>query len=291
LSPARADRRGNGASCQHEQVSETQGSRSRGSPSSELLGVTALVTGATSGLGLAMADALLAAGAQVLFAARPTERLARVVNQRAAQGAPAVAVPLDVRDPESVEAVAASLEGRFEVDLVVNNAGLGMRVANPRFLQEPQPFFSVDPGVFMDVVATNLTGYFLVGRAFGRRFAARRRGRIVNVTMNHETMVRRGFVPYGPSRAGAEALSRIMTEDLRPFGVAVNLLLPGGATATGMIPEDLPPEARARLLDPAVMGPPIVYLASPAAEGLTGARIIARDFSLDRAPRADVSPT
>lgn len=90
--------------------------------------------------------------------------------------------------------------------------------------------------------------------------------------MNRETMRRQGFVPYGPSRAGAEALSMIMAEDLRPHGVSVNLLLPGGATDTGMIPVDTSADVRAGLLSPDVMGPPIVFLASPEAEGVTGQR-------------------
>lgn len=89
-------------------------------------------------------------------------------------------------------------------------------------------------------------------------------------------MQRRGFVPYGPARAGAEALSRIMTEDLRAKGIWVNQLLPGGATLTGMIPPGAPREG---LLPAEVMGPPIAFLASPEAEGLTGARIDASRFN------------
>ncbi|MFC0081618.1 SDR family NAD(P)-dependent oxidoreductase [Aciditerrimonas ferrireducens] len=250
-----------------------------------LTGTTVVVTGATSGLGLAMADALLEAGATVWFAARPTPRLEATVAERAAAGKLARALAMDVRDPGAVERAAELAWDRGPVHLVVNNAGLGMRVVNPRFFEAPMPFFAVTPEAFGDVVATNLTGYFLVGRAFARRFVEAGGGRLVNVTMNHETMVRRGFVPYGPARAGAEALSCIMTEDLRPFGVTVNQLLPGGATATGMIPDGLPPEARARLLDPAIMGPPILFLASPAAEGLTGLRIVAKDFEAFLAER------
>ena len=70
-------------------------------------------------------------------------------------------------------------------------------------------------------------------------------------------MNRRGFVPYGPSRAGAEALSRIMAADLADTPVRVNTLLPGGATETGMLPPGGRP-AGLTLIDPAVMGPPIV---------------------------------
>jgi gluconate 5-dehydrogenase len=107
------------------------------------------------------------------------------------------------------------------IDMLVNNAGIGMRTVNPRFMT--------------------------------------------------------GFVPYGPSRAGSEALSRIMAADLRDTGVAVNLLLPGGATVTGMLPPDAAPEDR-RFLEPAVMGPPIVWLASDEAAGVHDERIVAVEF-------------
>jgi gluconate 5-dehydrogenase len=104
-------------------------------------------------------------------------------------------------------------------------------------------------------------------------------GRIVTISMSEQTMTRRGFVPYGPAGAAVEALSRVMAADLADTPVTVNVLLPGGATATGMIPEDAPPEVRERLLDPAVMGPPIVWLASTAAAGVHDQRIVATEFA------------
>jgi NAD(P)-dependent dehydrogenase (short-subunit alcohol dehydrogenase family) len=90
-------------------------------------------------------------------------------------------------------------------------------------------------------------------------------------------MSRAGFVPYGPSRAGSEALSRIMAADLRGTGVTVNLLLPGGATVTGMLPPGPVPEGMT-ILEPAVMGPPIVWLASPEAADVHDERIVAAEF-------------
>ena len=123
-----------------------------------------------------------------------------------------------------------------------------MRAVNPRFITEPQPFCTRSPEGFRDVVATNLSGYFLARPGGGPPDAGRRAGRVVNISMNHATMNRKGFVPYGPARAGAEALSRIMAADLAGSPVTVNLLLPGGATLTGMIPEDLPGQMRSRLL-------------------------------------------
>jgi NAD(P)-dependent dehydrogenase (short-subunit alcohol dehydrogenase family) len=184
-----------------------------------------------------------------------------------------------VRDPGSVESAAREVTNRWGgVDLVVNNAGIGMRTVNPRFFEAPMPFFEVSPEAFVDVISTNLTGYFLVARSFAPMFIRQGAGRFLNISMNHETMRRRGFVPYGPSRAGAEALSLIMAEDLREYGIAVNTLLPGGATATGMIPDGLPEADRGDLLPPGIMGPPAVFLASAKADGITGERIVARDF-------------
>ncbi|MCY0880034.1 MAG: SDR family NAD(P)-dependent oxidoreductase [Firmicutes bacterium] len=238
-----------------------------------------VVTGGTSGLGLAMARALLQEGATVAIAARPGPRLEMMSETLKTWASRLLCLPMDVRDVQSVERAREVIaEAWPKLDLVVNNAGIGMRTVNPLFLTQPQPFFEVDPEGFEDVVRTNLTGYFFVSRAFASLFRRQGYGRFVNVTMNRETMVRRGFVPYGPSRAGAEAFSYIMVEDLKPFGITVNLLLPGGATRTGMIPEGTPPEALARMRDPEIMGPPIVFLASDAAEGMTGERIDASQW-------------
>ena len=75
-----------------------------------------------------------------------------------------------------------------------------------------------------------------------------------------------------------EALARVMAADLADTPVTANILLPGGATATGMVPDEMPAELRANLLDPAIMGPPIVWLASPDAAGVHDERIVAREF-------------
>ncbi len=250
-----------------------------GGPMGSLDGVRAVITGATSGLGAAMAQALMNEGATVAVAARPGERLQTAVARWRDLGLAAEALELDVRDPGSAERAAATIRERWpSLELLVNNAGIGMRTVNPRFLSDPQPFWEVSPDGFREVIATNLTGYFLVARAFVPLFLEQGSGRLVNVSVNRETMRRRGFVPYGPSRAGAESLSVIMAEDLREHDVAVNVLLPGGATLTGMIPDGLAPQARDALLPAEVMGPPIVFLASPEAQGLTGERIVAKDW-------------
>jgi gluconate 5-dehydrogenase len=152
-----------------------------------------------------------------------------------------------------------------------------MRTVNPRFMTHPQGFWEVPADGFRAVIETNLTGYFLLAREVTPRMLVAGSGRIVNISVNDSTMRRAGFVPYGPSRAGSEALSRIMAADLRDTGVTVNLLLPGGATVTGMLPPGAVPGDRG-FLDPAVMGPPIVWLASDEAAGVHDERIVAVEF-------------
>jgi NAD(P)-dependent dehydrogenase (short-subunit alcohol dehydrogenase family) len=235
-----------------------------------------MVTGASSGLGRAMARALADEGASVAVTSRQRPRAEAVASE---VGPAAVGVELDVRDEASVEAaVEEAYERLGGVDVLVNNAGIGMRTVNPRFLTRPQPFWDVPPGGFRDVVDTKITGSFLVARTAVPRMLAAGRGRVVTISMNETTMVRGGFVPYGPAGAGVEALARVMAADLAGTPVTANILLPGGATATGMIPEDVSQDVRARLLDPAVMGPPIVWLASRAAEGVHDERIVATEF-------------
>lgn len=243
--------------------------------SMDLDGTRALVTGATSGLGLAMASALAMAGATVIITSRSAERAA----EAAARLPGVLGVAADAGDEVSVARAADLAWSRLGgLDLLVNNAGLGMRTVNSRFMVEPQGFWDVPAAGFRAVVDVNLTGYFLMAREVTPRMLDAGSGRIVNISMNHTTMNRRGFVPYGPSRAGAEALSRIMAADLAGTPIRVNMLLPGGATETGMVPGPGDRPAGLTLIDPAVMGPPIVWLASPEARDVHDERIVATEF-------------
>ncbi|MCL4520082.1 MAG: SDR family oxidoreductase [Firmicutes bacterium] len=242
-------------------------------------GVRVAITGGSEGLGWAMARALAEAGAKVWIGSRHLEKVERALGQRHSQDWELAGGTLDVTQSESIEQWLSAMIGRYRgIDVLVNNAGLGMRTVNPHFFEDPMPFWQVSESGFRKVIETNLTGYFLTAQAVVPRFLAEGRGRIINITMNHATMRRRGFSPYGPSRAGAESLSHIMAEDLKEEGISVNMLLPGGATDTGMIPESVNEEFRRTLLPAQIMGPPIRFLCSQAAAGLTDERIVAVDF-------------
>ena len=250
---------------------------------SDLGGIRVLVTGATSGLGAAMAAALAAAGARVMVTSRVQARAETTAREL---GSPAIPAQLDVRDERSVAAcVDRARDAWGGIDMLVNNAGIGMLTVNPRFMSEPQAFWEVTPAGFRDVMETKVVGCFLVARAVVPLMLRQGGGRVVNISMNEQTMIRRGFVPYGPAGAGVEALSRVMAADLAGSPVTVNLLLPGGATRTGMLPDEAPAEVRAALLDPAIMGPPIVWLASGQSAGVHDRRIVATEFGAGPATR------
>ena len=149
-----------------------------------------LVTGGTGGLGLAMASALAAAGARVALTGRSAARAAEVAA--GLQGA--AGIEMEVREESSVaRAVDQAWSQLGGIDMLVNNAGIGMRTVNPRFMTDPQGFWEVPASGFRAVIETNLTGYFLVAREITPRMLAAGGGRIVNISVNQSTMHRSGF--------------------------------------------------------------------------------------------------
>ncbi|MDP9426983.1 MAG: SDR family oxidoreductase [Actinomycetota bacterium] len=246
---------------------------------SRLDGKVAIVTGGGRGIGRAIAAAYLREGARVTVTAvrkhGEIESLAEEVG--AEKVLPLVA---DVMYPEDCERVVAETVGCFgRVDVLVNNAGCGMKYVSESFLSEPTCFWEVDPGTWKMVVDTNVNGPFLMARAVVPRMIAQGSGSIVNVSMNYETMKRLGFSPYGLSKAALESESVIWAQDLEGTGVRVNVLLPGGATETGMIPDELPEDVKKGLLRPEVVARPAVYLASDDSRSFTGRRIVATEWS------------
>lgn len=247
--------------------------------SGDLSGETAIVTGAGRGLGRAMALGLARAGANVVItAARTRLELDAVVDgvAKAHPGRTVCALMADVtRDEDCRRVVSETIREFGAVHILVNNAGRGMRFVSESFFDTPTKFWQTDPAAWRMIIDTNVNGPFLMARAVVPHMLQQRWGRIINISMNHQTMCRAGFSPYGPSKAALESETIIWAQDLAGTGVTVNALLPGGATDTGMIPDGIAPEARSRLLDPAIMVPPLLWLASPAADQVTGDRFVA----------------
>src|SRR3954447_12585885 len=159
----------------------------------QLSGTRVLVTGGTSGLGRAMARALAQAGARVALTSRDG---ARAHATAAELGAGALGVELDVRDADSVSAAVDSVYGMLDgLDVLVNNAGTGMRTVNPRFMTEPQPFWELQPAGFRDTLETKAAGTCLVAREVVPRMLGAGGGRGVTISMSEQTMTRRGFTP------------------------------------------------------------------------------------------------
>ena len=146
-------------------------------------------------------------------------------------------------------------------------------------MSEPTRFWEVAPEIWRMIIDTNVNGPFYMTRAVVPHMLARGVGSIINISMNYDTMKRRGFSPYGPSKAALESASAIWAQDLADYGIRVNILLPGGATNTGMIPPNTPEEVRAHLLQPTIVAAPAVFLASDESSSLTGRRLVATEWS------------
>ena len=256
--------------------------------SAELFGKTAIVTGAGRGLGRSMALGLARAGANVVITAARNRGEIDQVAEEAAQNAGAGTVRAllaDVSKEEDCGRVVDETVREFGgVHILVNNAGRGMRFVSEKFFDTPTKFWETDPAVWKMIVDANVNGPFLMARAVVPHMLKQRWGRIVNISINHETMRRPGFSPYGPSKAALESETIIWAQDLAGTGVTVNALLPGGATDTGMVPQDIPSHLRRQLLHPDIMIPPLLWLVSEAASGVTGSRFVANLWDSTLAP-------
>ena len=241
----------------------------------------AVVTGGGRGLGAAMALGLARAGYRVVATAA---REAAEIEAIAAEAGDDRVYPLvaDVTREEDCERVVDAALARFgSLDILVNNAGRGMKYISSSFMTEPTRFWEADASAWRSVIDTNINGPFLMARAAVRPMLRGRWGRIINISMNRDTMQRAGFSPYGPSKAALESETIIWAQDLAGTGVTVNALLPGGATLTGMIPPGVPQHVRASLLDPGIMIRPLLWMVSPASDGITGKRLVANRWRLD----------
>lgn len=245
-----------------------------------LVGRPVIVTGGSRGLGREMALALAAAGASVaVVGSREGSALDETVTeaQRLGRG-DAIALVADVADYAQCEAaVAATTEAFGRIDVLINNAGLGMRRVSETFNTNPTRFWETDPGAWRDIIEINLNGAFHMARAAVPAMVAQGFGKLINISTSDQTMVRRGYSPYGPSKAGLEAASRVWAQDLLGTGVDVNVYLPGGAADTDLLPPSPDKKgADGNLLPASIMRRMITWLCADDSNGISGARFIAR---------------
>ncbi|HJU10381.1 MAG TPA: SDR family oxidoreductase [Candidatus Binataceae bacterium] len=240
---------------------------------------SAIVTGGGRGLGRAMALGLACAGANVMITAARSQHELNEVEQIAREeraGTIKTMVADVASEDDSQRVVSETIREFGALHILVNNAGRGMRFVSERFFDTPTPFWETDPAVWRMIIDTNVNGPFLMARAVIPRMLEQGWGRIVNISMNHATMRRAGFSPYGPSKAALESETIVWAQELAGTGITVNSLLPGGATDTGMVPESIAADVREHFLKPEIMVPPLLWLVSEAANDVTGARFVAR---------------
>ena len=242
-------------------------------------GKVALVTGAGGGLGGAMALALAASGARVAAADVDGIRLEALVARAATPAIRQRVVPftVDLADRGDCAAlVARVLERCGDLTMLVNNAGVGQQALDPAYsTAQAMTFWDAGIDGWETIINTNVRAPVLLAQAAVRHFMAKRQGRVVNVSTSFDTMIAPKVWAYGQSKAAVEAMTASLAALLDATPVTMNILVPGGPANTGLLPAntDLP---RDKIIQPPVMGPPIVWLASDDASSFSGRRIIAR---------------
>ena len=245
-----------------------------------LTGKVAIVTGAGSpiGLGRAMTLALVQAGARVAMLDVNEVWLEQTANEvRKVGGDDCVITQVsDVSDAEnaeeSVRKTVAELGG---LHILINNAGINHPSGHG--IDNRANFWDVTPETWSRIMAVNCSGPFHMAKASVGHMVTQKWGRVIGVTTSVDTMYREGMCPYGPSKACHEALVAQMARELENTGVTANVLIPGGATDTNILPQDLGYE-RAGLIRPEVMQAPAVWLASEDSKSTNGQRFIAYDW-------------
>ena len=244
-------------------------------------GKTIIVTGAGSpiGMGREMSLALLAAGANVAMMDIDGGALEASANDARETGGDdkVLAIVGDVTSYADAQRVVQATLDRFgSLHVLVNNAGTNQRnvgMSNATL----EPWWDVDPDAWSRVVAVNFSGPFFMAHAAVGHMMAQGWGRIIGVTTSLDTMIRVNMTPYGPSKAGHEALVATMAGELEGTGVTANVLVPGGPVNTNLLPPDTDFD-RAKLIQPDVMRVPVVWLASDASSGVNGRRFIAYNW-------------
>ncbi|MFM9612397.1 SDR family oxidoreductase [Streptomyces niveiscabiei] len=236
-------------------------------PLFDITGRTALVTGSSRGIGLALARGLSEAGCTVVLNGRDERRLAEAARELPGKVHTAV---FDVTDGPSVAAGIKDVEERVgPLDILVNNAGMQLRA----------PLLEFTDSDWHRILDTNLTSAFLVGREAARYMTARGHGKIVNICSLQSEVVRPGIAPYAATKGALKMLTKGMCADWGPSGVQVNGLGPGyiETELTQALVDDEEFSAWVRRRTPAgrwgrtedLVGG-VLFLASPAADFVSG---------------------
>ncbi|MCA9222711.1 MAG: 3-oxoacyl-[acyl-carrier-protein] reductase [Planctomycetales bacterium] len=243
-------------------------SETKRSLTADLSGQVALVTGASQGLGQAIAIELAANGAKVACVARSAEKLAETVGKIREAGGEAEAFVCDVKQRDSVEKTVDAIIEKWErLDILVNNAGITKDTLLPRMTDEE----------WDAVIETNLTGAFLFARAASRVMMRARYGRIINMSSVSGLIGNPGQTNYSASKAGLIGLTRSLSRELAGRKVTINAVAPGfiESDMTRALGDAILDEVKKRIPAKRVGTPDdvaaaVLYLASPAAAYVTG---------------------
>jgi gluconate 5-dehydrogenase len=189
------------------------------SPFFDLSGRTALITGSSRGIGLALAQGLGEAGATVIVNSRQQAAVDEAVARLASRGLAAKGAAFDVADEASVEAAFAAFDAQgLQIDILVNNAGI----------QHRQPMLELALADWQRVIDTNLTAAFLVGKQAAQRMVARGRGgKIINIGSLTSEAARATVAPYTVAKGGIKMLSKAMAAEWAKFDIQANAIGPG----------------------------------------------------------------
>jgi gluconate 5-dehydrogenase len=187
-------------------------------PLFDLTGRTALVTGSTQGIGLALARGLAEAGASIVLNGRDKARLARAAAGLSATGAKVGTAAFDVTDGAAALAAIEKVEAEFApIDILVNNAGIHRRA----------PLLDMTEAQWREVLDANLTSAFLVARAVAPRMVARRAGKVINICSLMSEVGRQTTGNYAAAKGGLKMLTRAMAVEWAKHNLQINGIGPG----------------------------------------------------------------